>query len=114
MPAHRKTAAAHELSGAPAKNPQRFTNRKGEPKPLAPTGVTTVVIPPSPAQLSPAMKELRAAVYDEGHPILTWSMGNVLSRETPFGNLTMPDSRIRKAKIDPAVALSFAQWSLYL
>ncbi|MGF7180396.1 terminase large subunit [Tunturiibacter psychrotolerans] len=77
------------------------------------TGVTTVVIPPSPAQLSPAMKELEAAVYDgrfhyDGHPILTWSMGNVLSRETPFGNLTMPDKPKPEAKIDPAVALFIA------
>ncbi|MGF7180397.1 hypothetical protein [Tunturiibacter psychrotolerans] len=46
MPAHRKTAAAHELSGAAAKNPQRFTNRKGEPKPLAPIG-------PGPKHLTP-------------------------------------------------------------
>ncbi|WP_433963653.1 terminase TerL endonuclease subunit [Tunturiibacter gelidiferens] len=56
------------------------------------------------------MKELEAAVYDgrfhyDGHPILTWSMGNVLSRETPAGNLTMPDKPKPEAKIDPAVAL---------
>lgn len=74
------------------------------------TGVTIVVIPPSPAQLSPAMKELEAAVHDErfhydGHPVLTWAMGNVLSRETAAGNLTMPDKPKPEAKIDPAVAL---------
>lgn len=38
MPAHRKTIDAHELSGAIAKNPQRFTHRKSEPKPKAPIG----------------------------------------------------------------------------
>jgi phage terminase large subunit-like protein len=76
----------------------------------AATGVTIVVIPPSPAQLSPAMKELEAAVHDgrfhyDGHPVLTWAMGNVLSRETAAGNLTMPDKPKPEAKIDPAVAL---------
>jgi phage terminase large subunit-like protein len=74
------------------------------------TGVSIVVIPPSPAQLSPAMKELEAAVYDQrfhydGNPILTWAMGNVLARETAAGNLTMPDKPKPEAKIDPAVAL---------
>jgi phage terminase large subunit-like protein len=52
------------------------------------TGIAHVVVAPSPAQLSPAMKELESAVYDgrfhyDGHPVLTWAMGNVLSRETP-------------------------------
>jgi len=74
------------------------------------TGVTLAEVPPSPAHLSPAMKELEACVYDsrfhyDGHPILTWAMGNVLSRETPAGNLTMPDKPKPEAKIDPAVAL---------
>ena len=77
------------------------------------TNVQRVVIPPSPAQLSPAMKELEAAVYDgrfhyDGNPILTWAMGNVLTKETAAGNLTMPDKAKPEAKIDPAVALFIA------
>lgn len=77
------------------------------------TGIPRVVIAPSPAQLSPAMKDLEAAVYDgrfhyDGNPILTWAMGNVLSRETAAGNLTMPDKPKPEAKIDPAVALFIA------
>jgi phage terminase large subunit-like protein len=74
------------------------------------TGVTRVVIPPSPKELSPAMKALEAAVYDgrfhyDGNPILTWAMGNVLTKETAAGNLTMPDKPKPESKIDPAVAL---------
>jgi hypothetical protein len=38
MSAHRKSIEAHELSGAITKNPQRFTHRKSEPKPVAPIG----------------------------------------------------------------------------
>jgi phage terminase large subunit-like protein len=91
-----------------ARYADQYAQRIGEA-----TGVTLVVIPPSPAQLSPAMKELQAAVYDgrfhyDGHPILTWAMGNVLSRETPAGNLTMPDKPKPESKIDPAVALFIA------
>ena len=77
------------------------------------TNVVRVVVPPSPASLSPAMKELEAAVYDgrfhyDDNPILTWAMGNVLTHETPAGNLTMPDKPKPEAKIDPAVALFIA------
>jgi phage terminase large subunit-like protein len=77
------------------------------------TGITRVVVPPSPAELSPAMKELEAAVYDgrfhfDGHPILTWCISNVLTRETTAGNYTMPDKERPESKIDVAIALFIA------
>jgi len=55
------------------------------------SGVTRVEVPPSPSILSPAMKELEAAVYDgrfhhDGGAVLTWCMSNVLTRETAAGN----------------------------
>ncbi len=73
-------------------------------------GITRVEVPPSPAVLSPAMKELESAIYDgrfhhDGHPILTWAMSNVLTRETSAGNYTMPDKSKPESKIDPAIAL---------
>lgn len=77
------------------------------------SGITRVEVPPSPAVLSPAMKELEAAVYDgrfhhDGHPVLTWCMSNVLTRETSAGNYTMPDKERPENKIDAAVALFIA------
>jgi phage terminase large subunit-like protein len=75
-------------------------------------GVPRVEVPPSPSVLSPAMKELEAAVYDgrfhfDGSPVLTWCMGNILSRETAAGNYTMPD-KIGNNKIDAGIALFIA------
>ena len=77
------------------------------------SGIPRVVVPPSPAELSPAMKELEAAVYDgrfhhDGNPVLTWCIGNVLTRETSAGNYTMPDKERPENKIDCAVALFIA------
>lgn len=77
------------------------------------SGVTRVEMPPSPAVLSPAMKELEAAVYDgrfhhDGHPLLTWCMSNVLTAETAAGNYRMPDKQRPEAKIDVAIALFLA------
>jgi phage terminase large subunit-like protein len=59
------------------------------------------------------MKELEAAIYDgrfhhDGNPILTWCMSNVLTRETPAGNYTMPDKPKPESKIDAAMALFIA------
>lgn len=77
------------------------------------SGLDRVIVPPSPSALSPAMKELEAAVYDgrfhhDGHPVLRWCMSNVLTRETPAGNYTIPDKPRPEAKIDAAVALFIA------
>jgi phage terminase large subunit-like protein len=77
------------------------------------SGVTRIETPPSPSVLSPAMKELEAAVYDgrfhhDGHPVLTWCISNVLTRETAAGNYTIPDKQRPESKIDAAVALFIA------
>jgi phage terminase large subunit-like protein len=77
------------------------------------SGVTRVETPPSPAILSPAMKELEAAVYDgrfhhDGHPVMTWCMSNVQTRESSVGNYTMPEKERPENKIDAAVALFIA------
>jgi phage terminase large subunit-like protein len=77
------------------------------------SGIERVVVPPSPAELSPAMKELEAAVYDgrfhfDGHPVLTWCISNVLTAETPAGNYRMPEKERPENKIDLAVALFIA------
>jgi phage terminase large subunit-like protein len=77
------------------------------------TGIDRVVIPPSSRELSPAMKEVESAVYDGrfhyfSNPLLEWAMGNVLTKETVSGNLTMPDKTSPERKIDPAVALFLA------
>lgn len=77
------------------------------------SGVTRVEMPPSPAVLSPPMKELEGAVADgrfhhDGHPVLTWCVSNLLTRETAAGNLTMPSKSRPENKIDCAVALLLA------
>jgi phage terminase large subunit-like protein len=77
------------------------------------SGIPRVETPPSPAVLSPAMKELEAAVADgrfhhDGDPVLAWCMSNVLTRETAAGNYTMPEKQRQEAKIDGAVALFIA------
>lgn len=77
------------------------------------SGITRVEVPPSPASLSPAMKELEAAVYDgrfhfDGDPVLTWCVSNLLTRETAAGNYTMPTKPTPEAKIDVAIALLIA------
>jgi phage terminase large subunit-like protein len=60
--------------------------------------------------LSPALKELEAAVYDgrffhNNNPVLNWCMSNVMARETAAGNYTMPDKQRPDNKIDAAIAL---------
>jgi phage terminase large subunit-like protein len=77
------------------------------------SGITRVEVPPSPAVLSPAIKELEAAVYDGrfhygGHPVLTWCVSNVQTRETAAGNYTMPTKERPENKIDAAIALFIA------
>jgi phage terminase large subunit-like protein len=74
------------------------------------SGVVRVVVAPNPAELSPAMKEVEAAIYDgrfhhDGNPVMTWCLSNVLTRETSVGNYTMPSKETPESKIDAAVAL---------
>ena len=75
--------------------------------------IPRVVVAPSPAELSPAMKELESAIYDgrfhhDGNPILTWCMGNLLTRETALGNYLMPSKEKPENKIDCTIALLIA------
>jgi phage terminase large subunit-like protein len=75
--------------------------------------VTRVEVPPSPAVLSPAMKEVESAVADgrfhhDAHPVLTWCMSNVLTRESAAGNYSMPTKQRPESKIDAAIALFIA------
>lgn len=75
--------------------------------------VEQVIIPPTVASFSPAMKEVEAAVLDgrfhyATNPMVPWSMGNVESYEHGgTGNLTNPVKPKGKndLKIDPAVAI---------
>lgn len=83
------------------------------------SGATRVEMPPSPAILSPAMKELEGAVYDgrfhhDGHPILTWCVSNVMTSESGAGNYRMPDKQRPEFKIDAAIALFLAQYPAML
>lgn len=77
------------------------------------SGIPRVVVQPSPAELSPALKELEAAVADgrfhhDSNPVLTYCISNVLVRESSVGNYTMPSKPTPEAKIDAAVALLIA------
>lgn len=77
------------------------------------SGIDRVEVPPNPANLSPALKELEAAVYDgrfhhDGNPVLTWCVSNLLTRETSAGNYTMPTKSRPENKIDAAIALLLA------
>jgi phage terminase large subunit-like protein len=74
------------------------------------SGVPRVEVPAKPLSLTPAMKELEAAVSDgrfhhDGNPILTWCISNVLTRETAMGVYTQPDKSNPENKIDAAMAL---------
>lgn len=77
------------------------------------SGIPRVEVPPNPANLSPALKELEAAVYDgrfhhDGNPVLTWCVSNLLTKETSAGNYTMPAKARDDQKIDAAMALLLA------
>jgi phage terminase large subunit-like protein len=77
------------------------------------SGIPRVETPPNPAVLSPALKELEAAVYDgrfkfDGNPVLSWTMSNVLVKESSVGNYGMPFKESPEKKIDCAVALFIA------
>jgi phage terminase large subunit-like protein len=61
--------------------------------------------------LSPAINELDAAMRSrrlrhDGHPVLSWCIGNVVGREDRRGNLF--PAKARENKIDAAVALLVA------
>jgi phage terminase large subunit-like protein len=77
------------------------------------TGITLAEVPQRIDQISPAMKELEAAVWDgrfhfDGNPLLTWCVTNVLTRELPSGDFIMPRKERPENKIDAAMALFIA------
>jgi phage terminase large subunit-like protein len=77
------------------------------------TSVTLAEIPQRIEQISPAMKELEAAVWDgrfhfDANPLLTWCVTNVLTRELPSGDYIMPRKERPENKIDAAMALFIA------
>lgn len=77
------------------------------------SGIPRVIVPPSPAEMSPAMKELEAAVADgrfhhDNNPILNWCVSNGTTRETAVGNYKMLDKERPESKIDAVIALLIA------
>lgn len=84
------------------------------------SGVTRIEMPPSPKTLSPAMKELEAAIYErrfhhDGNPVLTWCISNVVTSERGgSGDYKMPDKKKPESKIDAAIALLLAQYPAML
>jgi phage terminase large subunit-like protein len=76
---------------------------------LMPEGITLVEVPQRTVFLSPAMKELEAAVADgrfhyNGDPLLTWAISNVVAHPDKNDNL-FPNKETKDNKIDPATAL---------
>lgn len=72
-------------------------------------GYTGVKMPKVTKVFSPAMKELNAAIlsgrfHHDGHPILSWMMGNVISKPDANNN-DFPRKEKSYKKIDGAVAL---------
>jgi phage terminase large subunit-like protein len=79
---------------------------------LQPEGITMVEVPQKTIFLSPAMKELEAAVADgrfhfNGDPLLTWAISNVVAHPDKNDNL-FPNKQNKENKIDPATALLIA------
>jgi phage terminase large subunit-like protein len=76
---------------------------------LMPEGITMVEVPQRTPFLSPAMKELEAAVADgrfhhNGDPLLTWAVSNVVAHPDKNDNL-FPNKETQDNKIDPCTAL---------
>jgi phage terminase large subunit-like protein len=79
---------------------------------LMPEGITMVEVPQRTIFLSPAMKELEAAVADgrlhhNGDPLLTWAVSNVTAHPDKNDNL-FPNKENKDNKIDPCTALLMA------
>src|SRR6185312_15470120 len=78
---------------------------------LEPEGLVMVEVPQRTIFLSPAMRELEAAVADgrfhHNDPVLTWAISNVVAHVDRNDNL-FPNKESKDNKIDPAVALLIA------
>jgi phage terminase large subunit-like protein len=77
------------------------------------TGVTDVETPQRAVVISPAMRELEAAVADgrfhfDGDPLMTWCVGNIETTETRNSLYSMPEKPRPESKLDTAMALLFA------
>ncbi|SDE83417.1 terminase large subunit [Terriglobus roseus] len=82
-------------------------------KVVSETNVTSVEVMQRPIHISPAMKELEAAVADgrfhyDGDPILAWCFSNIVTRESSNSLYKMPERERAENKIDAAMALFFA------
>lgn len=74
------------------------------------SGVTRVEAPTKSSVMTPAMKELEAAVFDgrlhhNGDPILTWCIGNIVTHEYGSGQYATPDKERPEFKLDAAIAV---------
>lgn len=81
-------------------------------KNLLAEGLLPVKIPQKTEHLSPAMKELDAAIqggrfHHDGNPVLSWMMGNVTAKPDANDNV-FPRREKAESKIDGAVALIMA------
>ena len=77
------------------------------------TQITAIETPQRPLTISPAMKELEAAVADgrfhfDGDPVLSWCFSNIVTRERASSLYSMPDKERAENKIDAAMATFFA------
>lgn len=87
----------------PNYNAGQFTTR------MLSSGVPMIDIPHTVAQFSEPMKELDAMIVagnirHDGDPVLSWAIGNVVSKEDAKGNV-YPKKLSEIKKIDPAVTL---------
>ena len=78
-------------------------------KELDAEGLSPVKIPMQVQYLSPAMKELNAAIlggrfHHDGHPVMSWMMGNVTAKSDANENV-FPRKERDESKIDGPVAL---------
>lgn len=77
-------------------------------------GMTPVVITQNYTNMSPAMKELEAAIeggrfHHDGNPIMTWCISNVVGKNLPGNDdVVRPVRQGTDSKIDGAVALMMA------
>lgn len=77
------------------------------------TGITQILTPQTALTISPAMKEVEAAVADgrfhyNGDPVLTWCFSNVVTSEGKNSLYRMPEKERAENKIDAAMATFFA------
>lgn len=79
---------------------------------LGDQGLVCEGFPQNKAHMSPAMKEMEAAIrsgrlHHDGNPALTWMVNNVVAKSDSAENIT-PDKERPEAKIDGAVAAIMA------